>query len=56
MIGVSEYARRPWTATFRFDRDDAQYELVDYAGHEGNYAMTGILSGGSAVEAATAAR
>ena len=46
---------RPWTAMFRFDRDDAQYELVEYACHEGNYAMTGILSGGRAIEAAAAA-
>jgi len=37
---------------FRFDRDDKQYELVEYACHEGNYSMTGILSGGRAVEAA----
>ena len=43
---------RPWTAMFRFDRDDKQYELVEYACHEGNYSMTGILSGGRAVEAA----
>ena len=43
---------RPWTATFRFDRDDTQYELVEYACHEGNYAMTGILAGGRAIEAA----
>ncbi len=45
---------RPWTAMFRFDRDDGQYELVEYSCHEGNYAMTGILSGGRAVEAAAA--
>ena len=38
---------RPWTAMFRFDRDDSQYELVEYACHEGNYSMTGILSGGA---------
>ena len=45
---------RPWTAMFRFDRDDGQYELVEYSCHEGNYAMTGILSGGRAIEAAAA--
>ena len=45
---------RPWTAMFRFDRDDGQYELVEYACHEGNYSMTGILSGGRAVEARAA--
>ena len=28
---------RPWTGMFRFDKDDDQYELVEYACHEGNY-------------------
>ena len=46
---------RPWTAMFRFDRDDGQYELVEYSCHEGNYSMTGILSGGRAIEAAAEA-
>ena len=36
---------RPWTAMFRYDKDDEQYELVEYACHEGNYGMTNILSG-----------
>ena len=36
---------KPWTAMLVFDRDDSQYELVEYACHEGNYAMTNILSG-----------
>ena len=35
---------RPWTGMFRFDKDDDQYELVEYACHEGNYGMTNILS------------
>ena len=43
----------PWTAMFRFEKDDSQYELVEYACHEGNYGMTNILSGSRAVDAAT---
>ena len=35
---------RPWTGMIRFDKDDDQYELVEYACHEGNYGMTNILS------------
>ena len=44
---------RPWTAMFRFSRDDdqGQYELVEYACHEGNYGMTNILKGSRAIEA-----
>ena len=42
---------RPWTGQFTFVRDDAQYELVEYACHEGNYGMTNILSGARAQEA-----
>jgi catechol 2,3-dioxygenase-like lactoylglutathione lyase family enzyme len=41
---------RPWTGLIVFDRDDAQYELVEYSCHEGNYGMTGILSGARAGE------
>jgi catechol 2,3-dioxygenase-like lactoylglutathione lyase family enzyme len=41
---------RPWTAMFTFDKDDDQYELVEYACHEGNYGMTNILSGARARE------
>ena len=42
----------PWTAMFRFSRDNAegQYELVEYACHEGNYGMTNILTGSRARE------
>lgn len=49
---------RPWTARFAFDLDDEQYELVEYACHEGNYGMFNILSGARArdKEAAQAAR
>ena len=43
---------RPWTAVFSFERDDDQYELVEYACHEGNYGMTNILSGARATEQA----
>ena len=42
---------RPWSAQFRFDKDDEQYELVEYACHEGNYGMTNILSGSRVREA-----
>ncbi len=43
---------RPWTAMFTFDKDDSQYELVEYACHEGNYGMTNILTGARARERA----
>ena len=43
---------KPWTAMFTFDRDDEQYELVEYACHEGNYGMSNILSGARAQEKA----
>ena len=45
---------RPWTAMFNFDKDDAQYELVEYACHEANYGMTNILSGARVEEKARA--
>jgi len=41
---------QPWTGMFRFDKDDEQYELVEYACHEGNYGMTNILSGSRALD------
>ena len=45
---------RPWTVAFPFSRmDDLIYE---YACHEGNVGMEGILSGGRAEEAAAATR
>ncbi len=43
---------RPWTGMFSYVRDDTQYELVEYACHEGNYGMTNILSGARARELA----
>ena len=45
---------RPWTAMFRFMRDDSQYELVEHACHEGNYGMFNILSAARAQDAAAA--
>ena len=47
---------RPWTAMFRFEKDDGQYELVEYACHEGNYGMTNILSGSRVRDAAAESR
>jgi len=44
----------PWTAMFRWDLDDSQYELVEYACHEGNYGMSNILSGARTRDAAEA--
>ena len=40
----------PWTGMYSFVRDESQYELVEYACHEGNYGMTNILSGAHARE------
>ena len=40
----------PWTGMFNFKKDDDQYELVEYACHEGNYGMTNILSGARSKE------
>ena len=39
---------RPWTGRMTISKDDSQYELVEYACHEGNYAMVNSLSGASA--------
>jgi hypothetical protein len=38
----------PWTAFFRFEKDDEQYELVEYACHEGNYSLRNMLTGSHA--------
>jgi len=46
---------KPWTGMFNFDKDDAQYELVEYACHESNYSMTNILNGARVREKAEAA-
>ena len=39
---------RPWTGMLRFQKDDGQYELVEYACHEGNYSMSNMLTGSQA--------
>jgi hypothetical protein len=41
---------RPWTGMFVWDKDDDQYELVEYACHEANYGMTNILAGARVTE------
>lgn len=43
---------RPWTATFPLDRDP-NYQIFEYACHEGNHAMSNILSASRADERAT---
>jgi hypothetical protein len=40
---------RPWTASFPLKRDPA-YKIFEYACHEGNHAMSNILSGSRADE------
>jgi hypothetical protein len=35
---------RPWTARLSLKRDDRLAQVPEYACHEGNYAMTNILS------------
>ena len=44
----------PWTGMFTFIRDDSQYELVEYACHEGNYGMTNTLSAARTLDARAA--
>ena len=41
----------PWTGMFNFIRDNSQYELVEYACHEGNYGMTNTLSAARTIDA-----
>jgi hypothetical protein len=45
---------RPWTAQIPMTRPDGQ--MYEYACHEGNYGMFGILSGARAQEKAAAAK
>jgi hypothetical protein len=40
---------------FVLDKDDDQYELVEYACHEANYGMTNILAGARETERAKGA-
>src|SRR5579863_9804646 len=42
---------QPWTVAFPLKRD-TKFQLYEYACHEGNYAMTDILSGARALEGA----
>jgi hypothetical protein len=44
---------RPWTAALSLRRDRRQIQVLEYACHEGNYAMTNILSGARAAERST---
>jgi hypothetical protein len=41
---------RPWTAALSLKQDARQVQVLEYACHEGNYAMTNILSGARASE------
>jgi hypothetical protein len=40
---------KPWTILIQMEKDD-KYQLIEYACHEGNYAMSDILSGARAAE------
>jgi hypothetical protein len=40
---------KPWTMLIELERDD-KYQFLEYACHEGNYAMSDILSGARATE------
>jgi hypothetical protein len=40
---------KPWTMLIQMEKDD-KYQLLEYACHEGNYAMSDILSGARAAE------
>ena len=42
---------RPWTMLIAMEKDD-NYQILEYACHEGNYAMTDILSGARQAETA----
>jgi hypothetical protein len=42
---------KPWTILIQLERKD-NYQMLEYACHEGNYAMTDILSGAREAEAA----
>jgi len=46
---------RPWTILLELQKDD-NYQILEYACHEGNYAMGDILSGARTVEAASEPR
>jgi hypothetical protein len=40
---------KPWTILISMEKDD-KYQMIEYACHEGNYAMSDILSGARAAE------
>jgi hypothetical protein len=46
---------RPWTFAVTGRKDPNYWQIFEYACHEGNYAMTNILSGARAQEKAAAA-
>jgi hypothetical protein len=45
---------RPWTISLPLTKDNSGFPIFEYACHEGNYALEGILSGARADEAAAA--
>ena len=51
-VNDSQMYTRPWTVAFPFERAD--HLLYEYACHEGNIGMEGILSGGRADDSAEA--
>ena len=51
-VGDPTTWKRPWSGRLTLSRDDAQYEIVEYACHEGNYGMINILEGARAQEKA----
>jgi hypothetical protein len=46
---------RPWTISLPLTRDNSGFPVFEYACHEGNYALEGILSGARAEEKAAEA-
>jgi len=40
---------KPWTMLIQLEKDD-KYQFLEYACHEGNYAMSDILSGARATD------
>ena len=52
-VNDSQMYTRPWTVAYLFTR--LREPMYEYACHEGNYGMVGILSGGRAEEQAAEA-
>jgi hypothetical protein len=42
---------KPWTILIQLEKND-DYRMIEYACHEGNYAMSDILSGARSAESA----